>query len=225
MRVILPRFVDHRYSGDLFYIVTNKAALDNRLVTAPVSDPQERNWKVRIPERAGVQIDGIDLFAKYAIISQRSGGFSNFEVLNLANGSLKPVTLREHAHAAFGSQNPEIDQTRFRYTYQSLLTPSTVYDFDMATGKQHLLKATQVPGYNRAKYISEQAFATASDGTRIPISIVYRRGVKRDGSAPMLLYGYGSYGVPTDPTFSASRLALLDRGVIYAIAHVRGAVN
>ncbi|MDQ6933622.1 MAG: S9 family peptidase [Candidatus Eremiobacteraeota bacterium] len=226
LKVILQRSADHRYSvdhrGDLFYIVTNKGALDNRLVTAPVTDPQEHNWRVLIPERTGVHIDGVDMFARYAVISERSGGFTNFEVLHLEDGSLEPITLREAAHAVSGSQNPEFGQTLFRYTYQSLLTPSTVYDFDMSSGKQYALKATQVPGYKSAEYTSEQVFATASDGTKIPISIVYRKGVKLDGSAPMVLYGYGSYGVPIDPTFSASRLALLDRGVIYAIAHIRG---
>ncbi|MBC5829627.1 MAG: S9 family peptidase [Candidatus Eremiobacteraeota bacterium] len=226
LKVILPRTTDHRYSVDhranLFYIITNKNAPDNRLVTAPVDAPQEVNWKVVVPERAGVHIDGVDLFARYAVISERSGGFTNFEVLDFATGSLKPLTLPELAHAAFGAQNPEFAQSAFRYSYQSLVTPNTVYDFDMASGKQSVLKATEVPGYDAAKYTSEEVFATATDRTTIPISIVYRKGVRLDGSAPMLLYGYGSYGLSQDPTFSAARLVLLDRGVIYAIAHIRG---
>jgi len=226
LKVILPRTAEHRYSVDhranLFYIVTNKDALDNRLVTAPVNAPQEANWKVIVPERPGVHIDGVDLFEKHAVIPARSGGFSNFDVFDFATGALKPIALPEAAHAAYGAQNPEFGQSAFRYTYQSLVTPNTVYDFDMVSGKQTVLKSTEVPGYMPANYTSEEAFAPASDGTKIPISIVYRKGVKRDGSAPMLLYGYGSYGVTIDPTFSAARLALLDRGVIYAIAHIRG---
>lgn len=226
LKVILPRTTDHRYSVDhranLFYIITNKDAPDNRLVTAPVNAPQEGNWKVVVPERAGVHIDGVDLFERYAVISERSGGYTNFEVLDFATGSVKPITLPEPAHAAFGAQNPEFGQSAFRYTYQSLITPNTVYDFDMASGKQRLLKATEVLGYHTAKYTSEETLATATDGTKIPISIVYRKGLKLDGSAPMLLYGYGSYGSSQDPAFSTARLVLLDRGVIYAIAHIRG---
>ncbi|MDP9018019.1 MAG: prolyl oligopeptidase family serine peptidase, partial [Candidatus Eremiobacteraeota bacterium] len=217
---------DHRYGvdhrGGLFYIVTNKDALDNRIVTAPVDTPQEANWKVLVPERPGVHIDNLDLFKDYAVVSERSGGYNNFEVLDFATGALKPITLPEASHAAFGAQNPEFDQTAFRYNYQSLVTPSTVYDFDMASGKQTVLKATEVPGYDAAKFTSEEVLAPAADGTKIPISIVYRKGVKLDGTAPLLLYGYGSYGATIDPTFSAARLALLDRGVIYAIAHIRG---
>jgi len=226
LKVILPRTEGHRYSVDhrnnVFYIVTNKDALDNKLITAPVDAPQEANWKTLVPERPGVHIEGVDLFKDYAVIAERSTGYNNYEVLDFANGKLKTVTLPEPAHAAFNAQNPEYAQTAFRYTYESLVTPSTVYDFDMKTGKQSALKATEVPGYHAATYISKEVYATATDGTKIPISLVYRKGVTLDGSAPMLLYAYGSYGSSSDPRFSAARLTLLDRGVVYAIAHIRG---
>lgn len=226
LTMLAPRREGHRFSlehhGDRFFILTNRDADDFRLVTAPETAPQEANWKEVVPQRAGVHLDDISMFEKYAVLSGRSGGFSNLEILDLATGKLAAVPFEEVVHTAVPQANPEFVTSTFRFTYTSLVTPSSVYDIDLATGKRTLLKATEVPGYDRTLYTTELAHATAKDGTQIPISLVYRKDVKRDGTAPMLLYAYGSYGISMDPTFSAARLALLDRGVVYAIAHIRG---
>ncbi len=226
LTMLAPRREGHRFSlehhGDRFFILTNRDADDFRLVTAPETAPQEANWKEVVPQRAGVHLDDISMFEKYAVLSGRSGGFSNLEILDLATGKLAAVPFEEVVHTAVPQANPEFVTSTFRFTYTSLVTPSSVYDIDLATGKRTLLKATEVPGYDPTLYTTELAHATAKDGTQIPISLVYRKDVKRDGTAPMLLYAYGSYGISMDPTFSAARLALLDRGVVYAIAHIRG---
>jgi oligopeptidase B len=225
-RVLLPRREGHRYSvehnGHDFYIVTNRNAEDFRLVTAPETAPGEANWKELVPERRGVHLSDIVMFQRYAVLRGRSGGFSNLEILDLRTGKLAQVVLPEAVHAVSPGTNAEYDTTKFRFAYQSLVTASSIYELDMASGARVLLKATEVPGYDPSKYATDLQYATATDGTKVPISIVYRKDRRGSGPAPMLLYGYGSYGVSTDPTFSAARLALLDRGVIYAIAHIRG---
>jgi len=226
LAMLVPRREGHRFGlehhGDRFFILTNRNADDFRLVTAPETAPQEANWKELVPQRAGVHLDDISMFEKYAVLSGRSGGFSNLEILDLATGKLTSVPFEEAVHTAMPQANPEFVTSTFRFTYTSLVTPNAVYDIDLATGKRTLLKATEVPNYDPKLYATELAHATAKDGTQVPISLVYRKNVKRDGTAPMLLYAYGSYGISMDPTFSASRLALLDRGVVYAIAHIRG---
>ncbi len=223
---ILPRREGHRFSiehhGDQFYVLTNRDAGDYKLVSAPETAPQEANWHEIVPQRPGVRLDDISMFEHYAVLGGRSGGFSNLEVLDLGTGKLAAVPFDEGVHTAMPQANPEFATGIFRFTYTSLVTPSAVYDLDMATGKRTLLKATEVPHYDPTRYTTELAHATARDGTRVPISLVYRKDVERDGKAPMLLYAYGSYGISMDPTFSAARLALLDRGVIFGIAHIRG---
>jgi oligopeptidase B len=225
-RTLIPRSEGHRFSvehhGSNFYIVTNRNAEDFRLVTAPEAAPAEANWKELVPQRSGVHLDDIVMFSNYAVLRGRSAGFSNLEVLDLRTGKLAPVALPEAVHAVSPSTNAEYDTTTFRFAYQSLVTPSSIYALNMSSGARTLLKATEVPGYDPSKYATELTYATVTDGTKVPISIVYRKDKRRDGPAPMLLYGYGSYGFSSDPTFSASRLALLDRGVVYAIAHIRG---
>lgn len=226
LAVLLPRSEGHRYGvehhGSDFYIVTNRDAEDFRLVTTPDSAPSEANWNELIRERPGVHIDDLVMFERFAVVSGRSDGFSNLESLDLATGALSPIVLPERVHSVQPAANPEFVTTKFRFAYQSLVTPNSVYELDLATGERTLLKATEVPGYDAAQYATELCHATASDGTGVPISLVYRKGTERDGSAPLLLYGYGSYGYSLDPSFSAARLALLDRGVTFAIAHVRG---
>ncbi len=223
---ILPRREGHRFSiehhGDRFYILTNRDADDFKLVSAPEAAPQEANWREVVPQRPGVHLDDISMFEHFAVLGGRSGGFSNLEVLDLGTGKLAAVPFDEAVHTAMPQANPEFATGTFRFTYTSLVTPSAVYDLDMATGKRTLLKATEVPHYDPTRYATILAHATARDGTQVPISLVYRKDVKRDGNAPMLLYAYGSYGISMDPTFSAARLALLDRGVVYGIAHIRG---
>jgi len=169
-----------------------------------------------------VKIAAVDLFAGHAVLSEWENGLQQIEIVDLATLARRRVDYPEAVYAAGLGPNAEFDTTTLRYDYQSLITPVSIFDYDMKTGTSTRLKETEVPGgFDRANYISERIFAMAADGTRIPISVAYRRGVKRDGSAPLLLYAYGSYGYSVSPTFSASRLPLLDRGVVYAIAHVR----
>jgi oligopeptidase B len=226
-KVILPREADHEYSvdhrGDLFYIRTNLGAKNFRLVTAPVSDPQKKNWKEIIAPRADVKIDDIDMFANHMVVTELENGLQQLRVIDFKSNKSHRIEFPEPVYTAFVSTNPEFNTRVVRYSYQSLVTPSSTFDYDMDARRSVLLKQTEVPGgFDRANYKSERVFATASDGTKIPISVVYRKGIKMDGKAPLLLYGYGSYGISITPTFSSNRLSLLDRGVVYAIAHIRG---
>ena len=226
-KVIIPRQADHEYDvehrGDLFYIRTNKGAKNFRVVTAPVDDPSEKNWKDFVAHRPAVKVEGIDLFADHAVLSEWENGLQQVEIVDLKSNKRHNIKFPEPVYSAGLTSNREFNTTVVRYNYQSLTTPSSVFDYDMNTRKATLMKQTEVPGgFDKANYTAERVFATASDGTKIPMSVVYRKNVKLDGSAPMLLYGYGSYGVSISPGFSASRLALLDRGVIFVIAHIRG---
>src|SRR5436190_12836515 len=226
-KVVLPRQADHEYDvdhrGDLFYIRTNKGAKNFRVVTAPVSDPSEKNWKDFIAHRPAVKIESIDLFSDHAVASEWENGLEQIEIVNFTDDSRHRIAFPEPVYSAGISGNREFKTNVVRYNYQSLTTPSSVFDYDMNTGKATLRKQQEVPGgFDKANYQAERVFAIASDGTKIPMSVVYRKTVKLDGSAPLLLYGYGSYGLSITPNFSASRLALLDRGVVFVIAHIRG---
>ena len=227
LKVILPRQPEHEYDvdhrGNLFYIRSNKGAKNFRVMTAPVSDPSEKNWKEFIAHRPAVKIEGVDLFSDHAVLSEWENGLQQIEVVNFKTDKRNRISFPEPVYSASLNSNREFDTTVLRYSYNSLVTPNSIFDYDMNTGKTTLMKQTEVPGgFNRANYQSERVFATAPDGTKIPLSVVYRKGTKLDGSAPLLLYGYGSYGISIPPTFSSNRLSLLDRGVIYAIAHIRG---
>lgn len=226
-KIILPRQADHEYDvdhrGDLFYIRTNKGATNFRVVTAPVSDPAEKNWKEFVAHRPAVKVDSIDLFANHAVLSEWENGLQEIEIVDFKTNKRHRIAFPEPVYSAGLSSNREFNTTVLRYNYQSLSTPSSVFDYDMNSRKATLLKQTEVPGgFDKNNYKAERVFATAADGTKIPMSVVYRTNVKRDGSAPALLYGYGSYGISIPPSFSASRLALLDRGVVFVIAHIRG---
>jgi oligopeptidase B len=227
LKVILPRQPEHEYDVDyrdnLFYIRTNKAAKNFRIVTAPVNDPSEKNWKDFVAHRPEVKVDGITLFANHAVLSEWENGLEQLEIVDFKTNKRSRVKFPEPVYSVSLTGNREYNTSVVRYGYNSLVSPFSVYDYDMNTGKSTLLKETEVPGgFSRANYKSERVFATASDGTKIPMSIVYRNGVKIDGSAPLLLYGYGSYGYSISPTFSSNRLSLLDRGVIFVIGHIRG---
>jgi oligopeptidase B len=227
LTILQARKPNHEYSADhgghLFYIRTNKGATNFRIVTAPDTNPGEANWKEFIAHRPGVKIERAEPFANYLVMDEWENGLQQIEVVDLKTQQRKRIKFPEPVYAAGTSSNFVFDTPVVRYNYQSLVTPSSVFDYDMNTGTSTLVKQTEVPGgFDRTNYVSERVFATATDGTKIPISLVYRKGVKRDGTAPLLLYGYGSYGASTPPTFSSSRLPLLDRGVVYAIAHVRG---
>ena len=226
-KVILPREADHEYSVDhrdgLFYIRTNQGAKNFRLVTAPVANPGKANWKEIIAHRPAVKIDDIDLFADHLVVAELEGGLQHIRITNLKTDKSHRLTFPEPVYTAFVSTNREYNTKVLRFGYQSLVTPSSVFDYDMEKQTRVLLKQTEVPGgFDRNNYQSERIFAIASDGTKIPMSVVYRKGTKLDGKAPLLLYGYGSYGASMTPSFSSNRLSLLDRGVVFAITHIRG---
>jgi len=225
--MILPRQPEHEYDVNhrdgRFYIRTNKGAKNFRIVTAPVSDPSEKNWKEFVAHRPAVKVDGITLFADHAVLSEWENGLQQLEVVDFKNDKRHNIKFPEPVYSANLSGIREYNTSVVRFAYNSLVTPYSVFDYDMNTGKTTLLKQTEVPGgFDRGNYKAERVFATAPDGTKIPMSMVYRKGVKLDGTAPLLLYGYGSYGASIPPTFSSNRLSLLDRGVIYVIAHIRG---
>ena len=227
LKIISAREADHEYNvdhrGDLFYIRSNKGAKNFRVVTAPVANPAQANWKELVAHRPEVKIDDIDLFADYLVLSEWEKGLENIEIFDFRTNKTNRVAFPEPVYSASVAQNREFTSSVLRYNYQSLVTPSSVFDYDMNTRKATLLKETEVPGgFDKKNYKSERLFATAKDGTKIPLSLVFRKDTKLDGSAPLLLYGYGSYGYSISPSFSSSRLSLLDRGVIYVIAHIRG---
>ena len=227
LKVILPRQPEHEYDVDyrnnLFYIRTNKGAKNFRIVTAPVNDPSEKNWKEFITHNPAVKVEGISLFADHAVLSEWENGLQQLEVVNFKTNKRNRIQFPEPVYSAGLSANREFNTSVVRYSYNSLVRPNSTFDYDMNTGKSTLLKQQEVPGgFDAANYKSERVFATASDGTKIPMSMVYRKGVKLDGSAPLLLYGYGSYGASIPPGFSSTRLSLLDRGVIFVIGHIRG---
>jgi oligopeptidase B len=226
-QLIHAREAEHEYDvdhgGGLFYIRTNKGATNFRVVTAPDRDPGANNWKELMAHRPGVKISSITPFARHLVLSEWENGLQQIEILDLATHNLDRVKFPEPVYAADLGANFVFHTNLVRYNYQSLVTPSSVFDYDMNARVSTLVKQTEVPGgFDRANYASERVFATASDGTKVPLSLVYRRSVKRDGSAAMLLYAYGSYGYSLRPTFSPNRLALLDRGVVFAMAHIRG---
>jgi oligopeptidase B len=226
-RLVAPRRHEHEYEvdhgGELFYIRTNDAGRNFRLVTAPLADPRPENWTERVPHRADVMLEGVEPFARHLVLVERTQGLPRLTVTDLASGATHAIAFPEPAYWAFPQANREWDTTRLRYNYQSLVTPPSVYDYDMERREATLLKRTEVPGgFDPGNYASERIAVAAPDGVQVPISLVSRKGVPRDGSAPLLLTGYGAYGIPEPVAFSPARLALLDRGVVFAIAHVRG---
>ncbi|HVT93704.1 MAG TPA: S9 family peptidase [Bryobacteraceae bacterium] len=225
--VFLTREKKHRYSvdhrEDLFYIRSNKDAKNFQILIAPDSDPDPKGWKVFLPHRSDVLIEDIDLFRNYAVALEKSEALNHLRILDFETGEWHAIPFPEPVYSAFPGSNPEYDSGVYRYSYQSLITPSSVFEFDMKRRTSTLLKQQEVlGGYDPAQYLSERLWVTARDGVRVPVSIVYRKDLVRDGKAPMLLYGYGSYGLGVPAAFSSSRVSLLDRGVVYAIAHVRG---
>jgi oligopeptidase B len=226
-RLLAPRRHEHEYDvdhhGDRFYIRTNDRGRNFRLVSTPIAQPEPEHWEEVVPHRPDVMLEGAEFFRRHYVLLEREQGLQSLRVTDLGSGESHRIEFPEPAYSAFPSANPEFDTTLFRYSYQSLVTPSSVFDYDMDRRVSTLLKEQPVlGGYDRTAYVSERLQATASDGTPVPISIVYRKGLPRDGSAPLFLYGYGSYGYPLPVGFSSNRLSLLDRGMAVAIAHVRG---
>ena len=217
----LEYYVDHR--GDHFYIRTNDTSQTFRVVTAPLESPGKEHWREFVPSQPDVPLEQVDLFADFYVLTQRVAGLPVFRVVQFSDGSSKTIQFPEPAYFATSAANMEFKTDMFRYNYQSLVTPPSVFDYNVTTHRSMLLKENQVPGgFDRNNYVSERVFATASDGTKIPISLFYRKDLKNKASAPLYLYGYGSYGYSLPVTFSASRLPLVDRGLIVALAHIRG---
>ncbi len=227
-RVILPRERDHEYYVDhldgRWIIRTNWQAPNFRLMEAKVGDEGDRaNWRELMAHRDDAFIHGFDVFREFLAIEERSGAMRKIRIRPWSGGRDFFIAADEAAYTTSLGQNAEIDTRIVRYEYSSLTTPDTVYDYDIQTGERQLMKRTPVLGtFDPANYHTELLWVPARDGTQVPVSLVYRNGFKRDGTAPMLQYAYGSYGFSMDPTFSISRLSLLDRGFVYAIAHVRG---
>jgi oligopeptidase B len=227
LKLVLPREAGHEfdvdhYNGE-FYIVTNRGATNFRVVTAPMSDPSEKNWKPFIEHNPKVKIDGLTFFANHVVVSEREDGLVYLRVIDMKTRQSHRIPTEESDYALGLSSNPEFDTTTVRFAYQSMVTPQSIYDYDLNTRERKLLKRQEVlGGYDPAQYEARRIWSVSRDGTKVPISIVHRKDVKMDGRAPLMLYGYGSYGASMAPAFSSSRLSLLDRGVIYAIAYIRG---
>jgi oligopeptidase B len=211
------------HHGDRFFITTNDGASNFRLVQAPVESPGKANWTPALPYRPDVKLDAADAFVNHLAMYEREGGLRQIRILDLTSREEHLVRFPEPVYTVRAHQNPEFDTTLLRFTYTSLVTPSSVVDYDMASGVWILRKQTEVlGGYDPSRYRSERVFATAPDGERVPISLVYRTPLQLDASRPLLLNGYGAYGLSYDPAFSSNVLSLLDRGVVVGIAHVRG---
>jgi oligopeptidase B len=224
---VQPRTAKLEYSvehfGDKFYIRTNDNALNFKLVETPVSKPAKENWKEVIPHRSDVLLKGIEIFKDYLVVSEQSEGLPKLRIIKWADKTEHYLNFGEAAYTANVAYNPEFNTTKLRYNYTSLTTPNSTIDYDMGTKEKDVKKEQEVlGGFNKADYETQRLWATAKDGTKVPISIVYKKGFKQDGSQPLYLYAYGSYGSSTNPTFSTNRLSLLNRGFAFAIAHIRG---
>ena len=227
LKLILPRKEGHEYyvdhNGDKFYIRTNDKGKNFRLVTASVNDLKQENWKELIPYRKEVMLEDMDSFADHFIASERENGIPKIRITDLKTSQTHYVEFPEPVYVAYGTANLEFNTTNFRFGYESLITPSSIFDYDVKTRNRELKKQQPVlGGYDMKLYKSERIYATASDGTKVPLSVVYKKDLKLDGKRPLLLEAYGSYGYPYDVGFSSQRLSLLDRGVVYAIGHIRG---
>ncbi len=225
--VFLAREKKHKYDIDhregLFYIRTNRDAKNYRIMTTPVSDTNPAHWKEFVAHQPEVKIQNIDLFRNFAVVIEKSKALNTMRFYDFRTSKWNALTFPEPVYSAFPGGTPEYDSEIYRYSYQSMITPSSVYDYDMNTRQSKLLKQQEVPGgYDSKQYVSERQWATARDGERVPLSVVYKKGFKRDGKSPVFLYAYGSYGLGTPASFSAARLSLLDRGMAYVIAHIRG---
>jgi oligopeptidase B len=230
--VISPRQDEHEYSIDhrngLWFIRTNDRGRNFRLVTAPVATPGHEHWTELIPHRDGVMIEEIDLFAGFFVACEREDGLPRLRLWSFAGDGPEAkrageISFPEPAYSAHPHMNRVFDTQTFRYGYQSLVTPSSVYEYDVASGASTLLKQLEVPGgFDRTLYASERVHAIADDGVKVPVSLVYRKDTRKPGENPLYVYGYGSYGYSLPIGFSSNRLSLLDRGVVMAYAHIRG---
>ncbi|MBN9118252.1 MAG: S9 family peptidase [Planctomycetes bacterium] len=226
-KTIAKREPEHEYDADhrdgTFYIRTNKKATNFKVVTCPAEKTDPANWTDLAPYDPKVYVEGVAVFKDHAVLSVRVGGLTRLVVRDLRTGAAHTIAFGDKPHDVALSRNPEFDTTSIRFTYTALAEPDTEYGYDMNTRERKRLKVKEIPGgYKPGDYVTERVNAIAQDGTRVPISLVYKKGLKRDGSAPCLLYGYGSYGLNMPMDFDPVRVSLLDRGVVYAIAHIRG---
>jgi oligopeptidase B len=232
-RVIEPRTADLEYTvehhvdaehGDRFFVLTNADGAENfKVMVTPVATPGRSNWVDVLPHRPEVRAHDLDVFADHLLISEREGGLEQLRVWRLSDSADHVIELPDPVYSVWSGENLDYANTTLRYGYTSLVRPTSAYDYDVASRESTLVKQTPVlGGYDAAQYTSARLWATAPDGTQVPMSVVHRKDVPLDGTAPALLYGYGSYEMTVDPTFSSIRLSLLDRGFVFAIAHVRG---
>lgn len=227
-KVVIPRSEGHEYAvdhyGDEFYITTNKDAENFRVVRAPVADASEKNWKEFIAYNPAIKIEDVDFFKDYAVVSELENGLEYLKIIDMKTKKpTKRIATPESVYTMSLSTNAEFDTPVIRYNYASMITPVSTYEYNFKTDKSELLKQQEIPsGYDKSKYETTRVWATARDGVKVPVSIVMKKGTKLDGKSPMLLYAYGSYGASMTPNFSTARLSLVDRGMIYAIAHIRG---
>jgi oligopeptidase B len=234
-RVVEPRDHGHEYhvehhegpGGSRLFILTNADGAENfTLAVTAVGTPARAHWSTVLAHRPDVRLDDVDAFAGHLVVSERADGLERLRVLRFDEhgeiGEDVLVPTEEPVYSLWIGANPEFATSRFRYAYTSLVTPVSSYDYDVVAHAATLVKRQPVAGYDPSSYATERLWATATDGTRVPISVVYRRDLRREDGNPLLLYGYGSYEASMDPTFSSARVSLLDRGVVYAIAHVRG---
>lgn len=226
--VIVPRREGHEYyadfDGDEFYIRTNKNAENFKVVRASQKDPSENNWTDFIPGNPAVKVDDINFFKDYALVSELENGLEYIRVMDrkTRRGSAR-IPTPESVYTMGLGFNPEYETTNVRYGYSSMITPQSTYEFDLKTRGSKLIKQQEIPsGYDKTKYETTRVWIDARDGVKVPVSIVMKKGTKLDGKSPMLLYAYGSYGASMTPNFSTARLSLVDRGMTYAIAHIRG---
>ncbi len=228
-KVFQPRVRGLEYNithfGDEFYVLTNKDKATNfKLMKTPDSKTGMEHWEEVIPHRDDVLLEDVDIFKNFLVVSERNNGLNKIKITRWDDNSSYYLPFDNETYTAYTMQNPEFDTNTLRYGYNSLTTPASVIDFNMETREKTVKKEVEVLGgkFDKKNYESKRLWATATDGTKIPISMVYRKGMNQDGSNPLLLYGYGSYGSTIDPYFSTTRLSLLDRGFIFAIAHIRG---
>ena len=226
-RVVHPRRKGLRYSlhhrKGTFYVLTNDEAINFKVMTVKTSAPEKENWLEYIPHRENVLVGHLALFENHMVVHERENGLQTLRMLDFSNVESSYVPFPEPVYTVSGASNPEFGSGVYRFVYSSLTTSNSVIDYNLETSEWTLVKQKPVlGGYDPANYETERIFAPAEDGTEVPVSLVYRKGFTKDGSAPLLLYGYGSYGASMDPGFNSSRLSLLDRGFVFAIAHVRG---
>ena len=227
LKVIIPRKPEHEYRvdhwGDYFYIQTNSNARTFRMVRTPISNTSENVWEEVLPYRKDVTLEGMDFFADHSVVYEREKGLQKMRITNMRTGTIHYIDFPDPVYTAYATMNAVYNTNVFRFNYQSLTRPSTIFDYDLDTKERKLIKQQEVlGGYDPAEYNSERIYAKAPDGVEVPISLVYKKGIQINSSTPLHMSGYGAYGSPSQPTFSSNRLSYLNRGMIVAIAHVRG---